>query len=259
MSKNITYPQNVQMAALLKKQQLSGGVDLMKPGFGTPWEDRGSLGAVLAYLKTVYKSFFSPGLLLDHISRPETTSDSVAFARISGAMWVISILIWNAYWYFQLLPNKAYEINDPMWFWITAGLQAALVGFGVFVFLRTGTRMFIALGETEFKGATPTLIYNCFAYSLGPSILAIVPVFGWGLAGLWIMFDLMVAGKRRLYMKTSSSIINPLLIMICTVAVVLACGWVLHWLWIDYLEMGGLRVPIKHLPLTHIRPPAPRR
>ena len=55
-------PADFEIAALRKKQEVY--VDPMKPGSGTPWEDRGSHGLVGAYFKTVSQSLFKPVALI---------------------------------------------------------------------------------------------------------------------------------------------------------------------------------------------------
>ena len=68
MTKNPNFVQGIEMPAM--KNKGGGQVDLMRPGNGTPWEDRGSSGVIGAYFSTVFKSMTSPGLLMDHIRRP---------------------------------------------------------------------------------------------------------------------------------------------------------------------------------------------
>ncbi len=246
MSKNSGFPQGIEMAAL--KKQTAEVLDLMRPGNGTPWEDRGSTGAVGAYFQTALKGMTSPALLLDHIRRPETTSDAASFGYVSIAMWVIGVLIWNVYWLYFFLPHHdtEYFLTDATYYWLTAILQAGLVGAGLFFWVKIGSQMYTRLTETELKGVTPSLVYNCFAYSLAPSLLAVVPVFGWGIAFVWILANQIIAGKRRLYVKNSSAIINPLIIAFCVLASAIIAYYFLGWLWSSHLEMGG----VTHLALN---------
>ncbi|HEV8378308.1 MAG TPA: hypothetical protein VGP99_05625, partial [Tepidisphaeraceae bacterium] len=73
-----TPPSNVAIASLdVRKQTV---FNLMAPGPGTPWEDRGSIGVIGAFFKTCFKSMFKPADLLDSIRRPETGGDSFSFA-----------------------------------------------------------------------------------------------------------------------------------------------------------------------------------
>jgi hypothetical protein len=226
------------------KKQGPALVDLMRPGNGTPWEDRGNTGSVSAYLKTVGKSFTSPALLMDHIRRPETTKDSTLFAAVSAAMWAIGVLVWNWWWLNVIDPKlpvaDKWELTSPMQYWLTALLEAGLVVGGIFLWLKVGARMYIAFGGSELKGASTSLISNCFAYSLGPSILAVVPIYGWILAGIFINFDLMLVGKRRLYLKGTSAIINVILIAVSVVLITVVLYFVLRFFWINYLAMGGI-------------------
>ena len=60
MSKVPDFVQGIQMPNM--KNKSATPIDLMRPGNGTPWEDRGSTGAVGAYIKTVIKSLTSPAV-----------------------------------------------------------------------------------------------------------------------------------------------------------------------------------------------------
>lgn len=242
-------PQGIEMPNR-KKQQGPVAVDLMRPGNGTPWEDRGRSGIIAAYFKTVFKSFTSPGLLVDHVGRPESTRDAASFAWICAAMWGVGILAWNAYWYQFVYPDPLLRYNprefNPSSYWVMAFLQAAAVVTAVYLWLKLGARMYVALAGSELKGATPSLIFNCFAYSLGPSILALVPVWGpikapwpWVVAGVWIHFNLIVAGRRRLYLKGVSAIVNVMLILVCVVLISVAAYYILHLVY-NAADLGGL-------------------
>jgi hypothetical protein len=243
MSKIPDFAQGMDMPAMKKKS--GGPIDLMRPGNGTPWEDRSS-GVVGAYFKTVIKSLTSPALLMDHIRRPETSTDSNSFALISSVMWILGVIIYNVFWLYYVLPGGStkYETEvDPMNYWMTTLIQCVLVGGGLFLFLRFGPRLYRSLGANELKNAQPSLISNCFNYAMGPSILGLIPYFGWALAILWILIDLMVAGKRRLYMKTSGAVINVFIIAFVGVLVAAVVYFVLlHLIWGGLVDMNGLTV-----------------
>ncbi|MDB5174388.1 MAG: hypothetical protein JWM97_2118 [Phycisphaerales bacterium] len=231
----------IELAALKKKG--TGDVDLMRPGNGTPWEDRGTLGGVVAYFQTALKSLVSPGLLMDHIRRPETTGDANAFAVVCAVMWVIGAALWRVWYYRQVTASNSHYDVDPTHFWMTTGLICLLAAAGVWLWLKVGTSLYAKLAATEMRNATPSLTYNIFAYSLGPSILAVVPVFGQGLALLWIFIDLVVGGKKRLYMKSTSAFINALIIIICAVLI----GAVFYYvagvlIWQKALSMSGVEL-----------------
>ena len=243
MSKIPDFVQGIHMPAM--KNKTGAPLDLMRPGNGTPWEDRGSTGAVGAYFKTVIKSLFSPALLMDHIRRPETTNDSRVFAIISAAMWVIGVVGYNIYWLYWVLPKgqTPYVLSDPTFYWLTVLIQVLLVGGGIFAWLKIGPRLFRSLGATELKGAQPTLISNCFNCTtpMGPSILAIVPVYGWALAIIWILVDLVVAAKRRLYMKFTGAVINVAILMFLALGIAVVCYLFLSFVWGgSWFEMNGL-------------------
>jgi hypothetical protein len=255
MSKN---PGNIEIAAIRK--QVVEVMDLMKPGNGTPWEDRGSIGVVKAYFQTVFKSMTEPALLLDHIRRPETTGDCSVFMWVSAAMWFIGILVWNAFWLYFVLPKSTayeHELDSPMYYWLSAVGQGAIVAGFVYLWVRLGSRMYLSLGAMEMKHVSPSLIVNVYSYTLGPSLLAVVPIFGWVLAPIWIFLDLIAAGKRRLFLKNSSAIINPLLIMISALIIATVAYFVLKFFWGHYLEMDGLIRVVAPPPKAGPFPPPP--
>src|SRR5579871_1848708 len=116
MTQNSSFPSGAPA-----KKAAGAFIDLMRPGDGTPWEDRGSSGALVAYFKTVARSITSPGRLLDHIRRPETTDDVKGFALVSIVMWFLGILIWNAWWLYMILPKGGTSYDprtvDTMFYW----------------------------------------------------------------------------------------------------------------------------------------------
>jgi len=254
MSNNPQLSPNIELAAF--KKNAAAPLDLMRPGLGTPWEDRGAIGFVPAYIKTTLRSLTSPALLFDHIRRPEITSDGMVYMWASAVMWVVSVLAYNIYWLNFVLPHqKYYEPEyDTMFFWLTVLGEAALFALGVFLFVRLGSQMFLALAGAELKGVSPSLVSNCFCYALGPSILAVVPFYGWAIAAIWIYVNLIVAGKRRLYLKGGGAYINATLIFFTLAAAAVVGYIVIYWLWNNYLGMNGLMV---HIVVKSSRPGAP--
>lgn len=237
-----------------KKQQAPSAIDIMRPGNGTPWEDRGSVGFVGAYFQTVVKSLTAPALLVDHIKRPESTSDARAFAIASATMWALGVLIWNAIWYFKYgsLGNgdgNVYLARDgALFYWISAVAQAALFVGGVYLFMTIGVKWYTVMAERELKQAAPSLIFNCFAYGLGPSIFALVPFYGWIFAALYISVVLVIIGRKRLYVKWSSAVINIILISVVTGITASVAYVAVGWVWAKMPYSG----------VEKYEPPAPK-
>ena len=223
----------------MPKKLSTENLDLMKPGFGTPWEDRGSSGAIVAYFKTVYRSMIAPSLLMDHISRPESTTDSRLFAYISCAMWGVGVLGANAYVLYDAKQNHSdWEVNYPL-VALTAVVEAVLLSGAIFLWFKVGTKVFRALGATELQRVSPSLIENCMAYSLGPSLLAVIPILGWAVAFVWIVVDQVMAGRRRLYMKLSSAVPNPIFPAIGAAVLVTVLFFGFPWLWGTHFHLDG--------------------
>src|SRR5580693_7106695 len=122
--------------------------DLMHAGNGTPWEDRGSGGSIGAFVKTVLRSMFTPGTLLNSLRRPETTSDAAAFAWICGIMWSLGIITNDILTYLSEsyaadhpLPNHTIDFSVPL-FCMEAVIRAAAMPFILFFFLKLSVSMF---------------------------------------------------------------------------------------------------------------------
>lgn len=226
MAKAYEAPAGVDIAAMKNKNK-SSALDLMRPGPGTPWEDRGSLGLLKAFLATCGRSITSPGLLLDHIRRPDTAGEASRFAYGCSAFWGVStfvhLVLLNVFypvsWRNQII---GYESS----YYIKAAVLSVLVAGGVyFLGVVFASRMYFAMVSTELKNAAPrVLLHNMFCYCLGPSILALVPVVGPPLALLLIFGDWCVAGAKRLYITWRGGIVAAVLTM-GTVLVMMAVGW----------------------------------
>src|SRR4051812_31996950 len=219
-------PPNVAIASLDARKQTM--FNLMAPGPGTPWEDRGSIGVIGAFFKTAFRSMFKPAELLDVIRRPETGGDSRSFAFGCGLMWAISALIHGYFYYHHMLgveertANSTTEdritvLGQPWVIWCVIGAILAVVG--VLLFQKIGSSIYYALVSTEMKSkAPPILAYNIFGYCLGPSLLAIVPIAGPPLAILWIVIALAIGGATRLKVSVRGAVIASLVAVAAMVA-----------------------------------------
>jgi hypothetical protein len=192
-------------------------IDLMNSGTGTPWEDRGQLGLVGAYIKTLMKAFTSPAKLFDEIRRPDATGDATSFAFICGLMWSISELLHT--WMIVHFGKWDDTSASP---WMRGIILAVLAPFAAVVIARVAAIVFGKLISTEIRAtdAPQVLLFNLFAYCLAPSIFAIIPIIGVPIAAIWIFVLMMVAALKKLRLKIGGAIINTLLTSIACAA----CG-----------------------------------
>ncbi len=225
-------------------------VNLMTPGNGTPWEDRGSQGVVMAFLRTCWRSLFGHAHLLDHIRRPETTSEATKFAIGCAILWALSFGIWNTYRYIHFNNDPANWDLEGSQYLMESALQSLLVFVVVLVLLRIMVKMYLQLIAGETKGRVPdVLVHNAFAYSLGPSLLALVPVVGWVLAPIWIFVDLIIAGRRRLYLNKGGVVTNTILVVAVALAIIGAL-WLVIWIvWVH------MEIPFAPSVQPHVNPP----
>jgi hypothetical protein len=216
----------------------------LEPGAGTPWEDRGSIGFVPAIFKTAFAAMFAPRRLLDSMRRPETRADARVLAIAYGVFWGLGWVIHD------LISFKLFSSSGPD-FVIDYHGYAMVAHFalgiaGTYFVLQFASVLFHKLVSAGDAGSRipPVLVYNVFAYCLGPSILALIP-FGIGpLAALIWIFGLIVAGSvSRLGMKGGNAF----------VCAMIAFGGILGAAVLAYL---GLRWAIGYLGLFAAPPPS---
>lgn len=233
-------------------------LDLMRPGNGTPWEDRGALGLVAAFLKTCFESMFRPALLLDHLRRPDTTTDASSFAWLCGICWGLGMLLWDVITYIRAsAAGSAYDVNGQQYAYETA---ARVLATPVIIFLFRGfcAKLFVRLSNTELKGVPAILPYNLFAYCLGPSILAIIPYVGMPIAAIWILIDMMIAARKRLYLSKSGAIVNTIIVYFSGAGLIVA-GYFAVQLLFPWIMQPGLKakaIPKPTTPSLYHAPPS---
>lgn len=214
MAKNIETPPDLEIAAL-KKQVANKRVNLMEPGPGTPWEDRGSVGIVGSFFKTVTMSMSSPRRLMRIIRRPETLADARVFTIICGVFWGLG---WAISDYVKILstPGGFDFVENYPTLMIHFGLGVA----GTYFLLNLVSRLMHKLisAGTGSNKAAHSLVFNVFAYGLGPSLVAIVPFgIGPGIALVWIIGLWIIAGGARLGLTFGNALVC---VMMSSVAVI---------------------------------------
>jgi hypothetical protein len=196
--------------------------DLMNSGAGTPWEDRGQLGVVTAYFKTLIQAFTAPAKLFDELRRPDSFGDGTSFAFICGLWWSASELIhtWLIARFGKLPENAA----SP---WFMGILIAVLAPFATVAIARIAAIVFGKLISTEIRStdAPQVLLFNLFAYCFAPSIFAIIPIAGVPIASIWTFVLMLIMATAKLRLKIGGAIINVIL----TSIVIAACGFVIAY------------------------------
>ena len=210
MAKNVESPADVQIAAMQREERRFG--NLLEPGSGTPWEDRGSIGFIPAFFKTAFMSMILPGKLLFALRRPETASDARIFAILCaiflGLGWVVQDYV-DFLWRDKRL---AFDYISDGYLW---AFHFVLAAGGALVLLKLITRIFyklISAGDMRSK-FPPVLTSNIYSYCMGPSILALIPFrigpfqIGMSIAVIWIFCLFVYAAINRLAIKPSGAII----------------------------------------------------
>ena len=213
-------PAGVQIAALQGKK-VGAVMDLMRPGDGTPWEDRGARGGVVAFFQTCFKSITSPALLLDHIRRPDSGDEATQFAGGCAAMWALSAVVHGALLLnFVYTDEAGYAVTGSTFMIVSAVVGVVAAALAYFLLVRLASRTYFGLIATELKNTAPrVLIHNLFCYCLGPSILAPLPLVGPPLALLFIYIAWCVAGARRLFVSWRGAIVAASLSLVLVLVI----------------------------------------
>jgi hypothetical protein len=242
MAKAYEVPPGVDIAALKTKKSTGAGArDLMRPGGGTPWEDRGAQGLVKAFIQTCVKSITAPGMLLDHIRRPDTTREGTQFAIGCAVLWGVSGVIHTILYYaLRADPQYVQDMGGVGSFYIKAVIVGGVVGFAAWgLFVLFANRMYFAMVSTELKNTAPrVLLYNMFCYCLGPSILAPIPVIGPPVALLLIFIDWIVGGSKRLYISYRGAIVAAVLTMLAILAMAAGGLWLANMIATNVLGLS---------------------
>jgi hypothetical protein len=238
MAKGYEAPPGVDIAALRNRKQ-NVALDLMRPGEGTPWEDRGALGLVKAFFQTCTQSITRPALLLDHIRRPDTGGEASQFAMGCSVLWGVSAAI-HCFAYHKLYPPPAEWQVDPNMFLVKALIVGVVTAAGVYALcVMFASRMYFAMVSTELKNAAPrVLLHNMFCYTLGPSLLAPIPVIGPPAALLFIFIAWITGGAKRLFISWRGAIVAAALTMMAVLAAAALGGFLLNIVLNNVLGLG---------------------
>jgi hypothetical protein len=202
-----------RMAALDTRKQLAT-VNLMAAGEGTPWEDRGAIGFIVAYVKTVWLSMTSPVKLTFSMRRPETSSDVTQFVLASGFMWALGIVIVAILQYVAIghLPEDPNRSFFPQQFWTNTAIEAAAALGGTWLALKFASIAFLKIVTPDLsQPVRSVLVYNVMGYALGPSILAVIPYVGPPIAAIWILGDWITLAQARIRAKRAGAITAAIL------------------------------------------------
>lgn len=237
MAKNVQPPADFKIAALKHKQ--AEYRNPMEPGRGTPWEDRGSAGMFLAFVRTCWMSLRQPMALFDDIRRVDTDRDALRFAIGCGLAVGLSWFIHSTIHFYRYEGGITDVVTKQNYF-IGSVLQWLISPVLVIGLVKLCTAIYCKLVAPDVKiKAPPVLTFNVFAYALGPSILALVPFIGPPVAVIWIAV-LMAAGTvRRQQISVKGAAVAAVLTMLAVVAVsagVYLLGWML-WRQVVYFEV----------------------
>lgn len=232
---DVTPPGGIDIPSMRNRKDVQ--YRLMVAGPGVPWENRDEGGPVGGFLKTCRYALSKPRTMFHLVRRIETQDEARKFAIGCGVLWAVSALIHAGLRYVWALRDSSIEV-DAYSFWMRHGLGAAVVGAAVVGLLTLAVKVFYPMVSAEdMKGkGSPTLVYNLFAYALGPSLLALIPLVGPAAAVIWIVGDLVIASADRLRVSVKGTFVGLFITVLVCLAVVAVGGYLIQY-------VGGVVLP----------------
>jgi len=224
-------------------------VDLMVSGSGIPWEDRGSEGILAAFFQTAWGMMFKPVRTLAKMRRPETADDAKRFAVACGVLWFLAVGIQSDFAYYVFYARDSTLDVDGQQYVINTVLEALLAGVAAAFLPTVAAWMFYRLTAFDMTSkAPPVLVYNCMAYLMGPSLLALIPggfvpwlALGPALAGAWMFVLLLIVAILRLRVRVAAAVIGSTLTFLAMAGMVIAGIFLLQLLWGNLLDKASIQ------------------
>jgi hypothetical protein len=223
-------------------------VDLMVSGTGIPWEDRGSVGFMGAFFGTAFSMMFHPINTLAKMRRPETAKDAHVFTYVMGVVWFFAVAIQSAFAYFVFYAKDATLDIDGQQYVINTILEGVLAAGASALLPRVVAWMFYRLTAFDMTAkAPPVLVYNCIVYMTSPSLLALIPggprpwlAIGPCLAGVWMLFLILIVAIRRLRIGIGATVIGGILTFLACTGMVVGGIVLIQAIWSNVLGKSSL-------------------
>jgi hypothetical protein len=219
----VPRPEHVHIPAL-QRRHVEERTDLMRPGEGTPWEDRGHLGTLPALIRTVVAVLTRPVRLLDAVRRPESTEDATHLMALTGVLVAFGVTGHLAFWHCRgQVPLDTQRILIDI-------LSVLLSLVMPLVLAHVGARVCHAMTAAALRGrARLTLTQSIFAYLLCPLALAVVPLIGPTLAPLAVLLLVVTAPRKRLRLTAAEGLIAGAVSAVVMLLTVFAAFALLSW------------------------------
>jgi hypothetical protein len=171
--------------------QAAGAVAGPDPKGLAPWEDP-EVPALAGFGRTLREVLFRPGEFFANQGQ-EGWADPLAFALIASSVGLLGAIFWH-------LVVWAPAGRSPLPGLGTGLLMALMAGAPVLGLINLGVGGCCWWGSVALVGAgrafTPA--WRIFGYAQGGMVLALIPVFGMAVAGIWVL-ALLYCGVRRVY------------------------------------------------------------
>lgn len=197
----VPTPNEVKIKAL-QKQKRDDRTDLMHPGNGIAWEDRGHLGAASAFVRTAAGVTSSPGRTLWQMRRADTRADASGFVWVVGVLCGVGVAV-QAVWarYMQNALMETAQIAE----WVILGVCATVAPW---LLAKIGSGLYAAIAAPALRNrVSRSLMDSIFFYITAPALLMLVPVAGPWLALVGVVLMVLIAPRLRLKLTMSEGTI----------------------------------------------------
>ncbi len=213
-----------------------------------PWAHRREMGRARAYVRTVWRVLVGDRALAYEAVKPQDPADGRSFARVTGALVAITLLVPFA----AMMTDEggvgflAVPANDPPGPWLTGWMQNLIVPWAAGVTLwPVPVSCLIAMGFTLPRAAGPMFRSQARAnvrteraaaiasYATAPlAVLPLAVVILWGSAiGMWLVRGRAVGAQGTLLLVFSGLLIA---------AVAIGGTFVRVGQWLARVRLGGL-------------------
>ena len=187
----VPTPTGVKIKALEKQRE--DRTDLMHPGTGIAWEDRGRLGAIRAFVKTAGGVMARPGGRRWEMRGDDTRAEASGFVGIVGVVCGLGDAVQAAWARFmqnaEMAPAQIAE-------WV---IFVGCATIAPWLLAKVGSRLYASIAAPGLRNrVSPSLMDSIFFYIAAPAVFMLVPIAGPWIALVGTVLMVLIAPRLRL-------------------------------------------------------------
>lgn len=194
-----------------------------EPAAATPWQNWTRTGVTRAFLQTCWMGLRTPVRLFELVGR-----SSAAYAGRHALSFVVGCgIVWGIGWNLVELTaflhrgrqDDVVAVNVSL-FVINCALRLIVAPVALVLLVKFAANLWHSLVFADASRAVSREeAFNLFAYAMGPSILALVPLAGPPVAVAWILALMAVAGVTRQRLTIGNAIVTGAISLFAAAAI----------------------------------------